>query len=396
MEYQKLLKLSYIDDKKYMETYKSRINNECATILDVEISGNKAFYLTNQEMLMLITKTSSVDREISLLVSKTPEIAIKNYTYRILIDEIQQTNEIENVYSTKKQIKDTFDKITKNKNSGRFNGLIKKYLFLMNNEEIHLKTCEDIRHLYDDLVLKEVSEEDKTNIPDGLLFRKDFVSIYSDSGKEIHVGVFPEQKIISCLSSALAILNNENINYLISTAIFHYLFAYIHPFYDGNGRTDRFISSYYISKYLNPLVAYRLSYVIKKHKSQYYKMFVETNDKRNKGDLTPFIIQFLELVLDVEKELLEELKKLNAQLNYYNEKLSKFQINEFDKNIAYLLLLSALFSIEGLSITQLIALTDKTYNTIKKSIVVLTDKGLLRITKKSNEILYEIDLDALQ
>ena len=106
--------------------------------------------------------------------------------------------------------------------------------------------------------------------------------------------MYPEDKIINAMTSALKILNDSSINYLISAAIFHYLFAYIHPFYDGNGRTDRFISSYVISKNLNPLVAYKFSYIVKKHQKQYYNMFSDTNDPRNRGDVTPFIIQFLD------------------------------------------------------------------------------------------------------
>ena len=43
-------------------------------------------------------------------------------------------------------------------------------------------------------------------------------------------------------------LNGDNINSIIRISIFHYLYSYVHPFYDGNGRINRLISSYYISK----------------------------------------------------------------------------------------------------------------------------------------------------
>ena len=58
-------------------------------------------------------------------------------------------------------------------------------------------------------------------------------------------------------------LNNDDINFLIRIAVFHYAFGYIHPFYDGNGRTSRFISSYLLSQRLEDLVSFRLSYTIK-------------------------------------------------------------------------------------------------------------------------------------
>lgn len=259
----------------------------------------------------------------------------------------------------------------------------------------NLNSCDDIRKLYDEIVLPEVIEEDPTDKPDGIMFRKESVSVYSESGKEIHVGSYPEAKIISNLTSALKILNDENVNYLVSAAVFHYLFAYIHPFYNGNGRTDRFISSYYVSKYLNPLVAYRLSYIIKKHKSQYYKMFTDTNDKRNKGDLTPFIIQFLEFVLEVEKELCEEIENRVNKTSYYTMRLKELSLTELDDKIAFYLMLNALFDTEGLSISRLQIIVDKSYNTVKKSIDRLQKMNLLRTETSGKSTLYEIDLNKI-
>ncbi len=56
MEYESLLKLNYKDPANISDIYKKRINNECATVLDFSVSSYDAFYLTNQEMLLLITK----------------------------------------------------------------------------------------------------------------------------------------------------------------------------------------------------------------------------------------------------------------------------------------------------------------------------------------------------
>ena len=395
MEYKKLLTLSYTDEKEYQEVYKSRINSESAVLLDFEVSGNQAFYIINQEILMLVTKIASVDKDLGAMMTNLPNIAILQYTRQILIDEIKQTNDIENVFSTKKQIKSTLSKIEKNSFNGRFNGLIRKYQALEKKADIPLDSCVDIRKLYDEIVLPEVVEEDSEDRPDGVLFRKDSVSVYSDTGKEIHVGSYPESQIISNLTSALKILNDKNENYLVSAAVFHYLFAYTHPFYNGNGRIDRFISSYYISKYLNHLTAYRLSYIIKKHKSQYYKMFIETNDKRNKGDLTPFIIQFLEFILKAEMELCEEIFNRIKMQNYYSSRLKQLSLTGLDDKIAFYLLLNALFDNEGLSISRLQKIVGKSYTTVKKSIEQLQKLDILRAEPSGKAILYEIDLDKI-
>lgn len=74
----------------------------------------------------------------------------------------------------------------------------------------------------------------------------------------------PEERIISLMQYALELLNDESVPLLVRVSIFHYFFAYIHPFYDGNGRTDRFITSYFLSKHFHPLASLRLSIFIKK------------------------------------------------------------------------------------------------------------------------------------
>ena len=397
MEYESLLKLSYKEPTGISDIYQKRINNECASVLNFYVSSFDAFYLTNQEMLLLITKIMSVDRELSDKVSKLPEIALDQFSIQSLVEEIKQTNDIENVYSTKKEIRETYKKISSGENKGRFKGLVSKYLKFRTNEEIKLETCEDIRSLYDELVLDEVLEEDKDNAPDGAIFRKDRVNVHTSTGKIIHSGLYPETEIIKAMNKALNILNDDNINYLVSAAIFHYMFAYIHPFYDGNGRTDRFISSYIISKSLNHLAAYKFSYIIKKNQKQYYKMFSDTNDPRNKGDLTPFIIQFLEFILELEKELIEDIDKRAADLTYYEEKIKTLDLGSTEADVAYVLLQNALFDDEGLTKHQIGEILHLSFNTVSKAFDAIQsiNNNIIRCVKNGNRKLYDVNLNEL-
>ena len=396
MKYESLLKLSY-KRNDYMEVYHNRFNNECATPLDFTISSNHAFYLTNPEIVLLITKIMSVDKELTKKTDALPEIALNQYTIQTLIDEIKQTNDIENVYSTKKEIRETYARIEKGVDKGRFKGLVSKYLMLKTKENIKLDTCQDIRTLYNELVLDEVVEEDKDNAPDGLIFRKEIVNVQTPSGKVIHTGLYPEDKIINAMTRALKVLNDDSINYLISAAIFHYMFAYIHPFYDGNGRTDRFISSYVMAKNLNPLAAYKFSYMIKKHQTQYYAMFSDTNDPRNKGDVTPFVIQFLEFILEEEKELVDDIDKRLSDLTYFMSKIERLNLSPSENDIAFILLQNSLFAEEGLTKDHICKIKKKSYNTISKELEAIgsVGKNILRCVKSGNRKLYDLDLNML-
>lgn len=106
----------------------------------------------------------------------------------------------------------------------------------------------------------------------------------------------PEAKIIEYMNKALNILNDSSIDLLIRVALFHYYFGYIHPFYDGNGRINRFISSYILSKNFGGVIGFRLSMTIKENLSQYLDAFSHTNDVRNRADISTFIYEFLDII----------------------------------------------------------------------------------------------------
>lgn len=104
---------------------------------------------------------------------------------------------------------------------------------LLETEEwdISLKSCEDIRSLYDEIVLAGI---ESCNKPDGEIFRKNTACVVSATQQEKHIGIIPEARIVEYMSKTLEILNSDQLPLLIRVAIAHYLIGYIHPFYDGN------------------------------------------------------------------------------------------------------------------------------------------------------------------
>ena len=306
------------------------------------------------------------------------------------------TNEIEGVNSTRKEINDILnDKTQKNKRK-RLYGLVKKYEKLLKDDIVELKTCNDIRKLYDELVLQEVIEEDEKNKPDGEIFRVGKVFVQNSIGKNIHDGVYPESKIIEYMTDGLDVLNNDKYNFLIRIAVFHYMFGYIHPFYDGNGRMSRFISSYLLSKKLQVVVSYRIAYTIKKNIDSYYKSFKIANDPKNRGDLTSFVIRFFNILIQSLNDLHDSLKEKRDRLFYFCDLSEKICFeNKKLSNILFILVQNSLFGDEGLTVEEIKEISGVGESKVRNCLKELDEKNMINIEKESRKKLYSANLEKM-
>ena len=395
MEYKLLSSLFFQDQQKYNEIYNARISSESTIIFDFSLNGNKAFCCLTNEIQNMIYNIQKNDQKIYKLCWSLPPIALEQFINRCLVDEIVLTNDIEGVNSTRREINGILSDLKKKDKRKRFYGLVQKYSMLGKSEQ-PLNTCEDIRNLYDELVLPEILDDDKENAPDGKIFRKDLSEVVSPTQKILHRGLFPEEKIISAMEDALKILNDENINILIRVSVFHYLFGFIHPFYDGNGRTSRFISSYLLANEFESPIEYRLSYTIKENITAYYKAFKTCNDKNNKGDLTPFVIMFLDIIQKSMSALYQALEKRANSLNYYSQKASQLKIatEKTTNDILFILVQASLFSEEGVTKTEILSSIDAGLSTLNNRLKMLEQNKDLIIKKKfSHEYKYKLNLE---
>lgn len=395
MKYTQLAKEFYRDRENYEKLYHDRYNSESALHIPISINGNKAFLIYTAEVVEFILKIYKEDKLLAGKIDKLPGIALEQFTKKCLIDEIKLSNDIEGVYSTRKEIKELLNPKAKESHKKRLHGLVQKYNMLWNQEEISIGSCKDVRNLYDELVLQEVMEEDKRNVPDGIFFRKEGVSVQGSDLNIVHNGVNPEDKIISYMDECLKMIHDDGINKLVTIAAVHYLIGYIHPFYDGNGRLNRFISSYLLSEELHPLVGYSLSYTIKQQINQYYKAFKITNDVKNKGDITPFIIIFLGFVVQAVENLNVTLANKIEQMNYYREKIGELSKDDKIRDVLFILIQNTLFGEEGLTIENIARVLKVSIPTVRNYINNL-DSAMLVVSKIGHKNAYDINLEYFQ
>lgn len=386
--------LFHMGAKEYKDEYNSRYNADTTIHLNVTIGNDAAFICQTPEIYKQIISIERMDKAVDAVANTLPQLAISQFTSKCLIDEILLTNNIEGVHSTRKEIGEILQDLSTRDKRNRFVGLVAKYAALEDNQSMSFKTCQDIRKVYDDIFYEEIKATDPENLPDGEIFRRSGVEVQSATQKVIHRGLSPESKIIDTMNQSLAVLNNDDIDIFIRIAVFHYLFGYIHPFYDGNGRTSRFISSYLLSRQLNPLIGYRLSYTVKENISKYYKAFDVCNDQHNKAELTPFVEMFLNIVEISLQQLLETLEEKKYKWEYYFQRISELP-NAEKNDIAHLyelLIQAALFSNIGISREELLSQLQLSENTLRNRLRMIPDTLLIENRQKGRKY-YLLDLD---
>ena len=389
------------EEVSYLQEYERRFSSEDAVHIGFQIGEYQAFFVENTAVLRLNLEIARLDKQVMELSMKLPGVAKKQYSMKCLIDEIMLTNRIEGVHSSRREIGDVLEILDRQsaerEEHPRFLSLVNKYLKLMTQESVPLNTCEDIREIYNDLLLDEVIEENPNSAPDGILFRKESTMIYNETGDCIHQGLSPEGEIMKAMGNALRFLNDTTVEPIYRVCLFHYLLEYIHPFYDGNGRLGRFILSYCITETLEPLLAYRISETIKENRKEYYEAFEICNERLNRGELTPFLLMQMEMIRKAFQDLKRSLERRLMLWDKYERLvpgLPGVYASTNQEMLYSLLIQAALFSESGISTRELMQQFELTYNPVKR-LLDQVPKEMLHIQKKGRAKYYQMDLAVL-
>lgn len=380
--------------EKRKERANDRINYDSTikTNLDIQPMDQphklELYYVPTNFTIELISKISRIDALLENLYNNLPDLAKRNFFIDMLSQELQSTNELEGVRSSKEEIVKTTRKILNidNKvqtNKDRFQNVIKSYLELKDGNLKAPLDPQDYRKIYDEITSDGVSKSDS---PDGMYFRKNMTYIYINN-KQIHRGVSDgdktEEIVTKKINALLDFMNHKNIDLhkLIKIAISHYYFGYIHPFYDGNGRTGRFISSIFLKENYSWLTAMSLSQGTKENRSKYLKIFDKTNQLSSQGEINYFVDTFLSILLTGQENMLENLIDKNDLFTSIMVKINNDTnlINNDEKKIMEIMAQEYHFdsSKEGIGVKDLQEVFNYTDNTIREKLSKLYERDLI-------------------
>ena len=152
-----------------------------------------------------------------------------------------------------------------------------------------------------------------------------------------------------------------------------------------------------LSKEFESIIAYRLSYSIKENIKEYYGSFNVCNDIHNRGDLTPFVLMFVDILEESLHQLEIALLKRHEKLKHYQDCMQylPYGLNDKYASVYNLLIQASLFSENGISTQELMDMIKSSRTTISGRLKTIADKKLLIKKTVGNIRCYSLNLDVV-
>jgi len=225
----------------------------------------------------------------------TPQNSTQLYGIKAMEEEIISTFTIENIDFSRDSVRKIMAGYAPNDESeGRIFGMKKGLEFI--SDPHHTITEENIFNLYKITVGDFLPEED--SLQSGSFYRHDAVYIVGERVE--HTGI-NWQKLTEYMHDLVSFIQRDiSMNDLLKAALIHFYIAYLHPYFDGNGRMARLLHLWYlVQQGYSSALFIPLSEYINKSRKGYYNAYtlVEDNAKISGTlDVTPFFVYFIENV----------------------------------------------------------------------------------------------------
>lgn len=210
------------------------------------------------------------------------------------------------------------------------------------------------------------------------------------TGKVIYTPPDDHQTIIRLMKNLDDYINEEDdISPLIKTAVQHYQFESIHPFYDGNGRTGRIINILYLilHKQLDNPILYLSAYIIDK-KADYYRLLQEVRTKDNWEEWVLFILNGIE---STAKETIDQIHAIKKLFVRTQETVKTKAPKTYDKELIELLFEHPYckneYLVDRLKISRI---TASKYLKELESLGIVTSKQVWKETLYINTALFDL------
>ena len=314
----------------------------------------------------------------------TPQRSDHLFGAKAMEDEILSTFRIEQINTTRDSVRRVLaGHSPRNEDEHRVYGMKRGLEFIA--DPSHTITEGNLYRLYQMTIGEFLPEEDQL-LP-GNRYRHD--AVYVVGSKVEHTGL-PCSKLPEYMAALIKFAQEDSeTNALVKAAILHFYLAYLHPYFDGNGRMARLLHLWYLVQqgYSSALFV-PLSRYVEESRNRYYNAFslVERNQEISGiVDLTPFLTYFIEQVY----RPLGENKMGGHAMDSFKEALAQGKITE--KEAALWQFVLSCYGNEEFSTKQLEKdFGNAAYATIRSFVLKFESLGMLASTRYGNRVKYRV------
>ena len=308
----------------------------------------------------------------------TPQSSTQLYGAKAMEEEIISTFTIEQVDFSRDSVRKILSGFAPTDESeNRIYGMKKGLEFI--SDPANRITEASIHQLYETAIGTYLPEEDRLRPG----------SVYVVGSKVEHTGL-PWQQLPERMGELVRFIHEEaDSNDLLKAALIHFYVAYLHPYFDGNGRMARLMHLWYLVQqgYSSALFVPLSEYVNKSRKRYYdaYTLVEENAHISGVLDVTPFLVYFIENVYHKLNGVLPARRTTET----FQDALSQGQVTEKEKDL-WNFVLSAYGEAE-FSTKQLEKdFGNAAYATIRSFVLKFEQLGLLTSARYGNRVKYKV------
>lgn len=313
-----------------------------------------------------------------------PQQSARLYGTRAMEEEILSTFRIEQIDTSRESVRRILSgQAPENEEEHRICGMKQGLEFIADRS--HAITEENLFRLYQMTIGDFLPEEDRL-LP-GHWYRHDGVTVID--GKTEHTGL-PWQKLPAYMKELMAFAAEKAAqNDLIKAAILHFGLAYLHPYFDGNGRMARLLHLWYLVQqgYSSALFV-PMSRFVEESCVRYYKAYTRVEQNQQISgvlDVTPFLVYFAESVYHRLGEDQPQPRTLQA----FEEALRQGKITEKERALWQFVLTA--YGSEEFSTKRLEKdFGDAAYATLRSFVLKFENLGLLTSVHYGSRVKYRI------
>lgn len=380
--YKNNTKLKDIDLNEFWKSLDEFRREQCTTVELFDQTGNKLRFFENEIIKKQIENINAegTDQLEDLIPDEIKDAALIDS----IIDEAFSSSVIEGAFSTRKRAQEMITK--------KLGPKTKSELMILNNYKAIRYTLENIDeeittdfiyHIWELLTKNTLEEGDYTEC-----FRTGPVYINNKLGEIVYEG--PDHSAVPEMMDNLVKFINvktDGIHPIIKSMVIHYYFVYIHPFFDGNGRTARALMNLYLMKSGYDFFKYfSISKILVEKRNKYYEAIKTCEDADN--DITYFLefysVLLVQTITEIRKTYINQFSKklIVRHLEKTNIVLNSRQLNTLDVAIKN--------NRKSLDVAEYIKKHKVVQETARKDLGQMVEYGIFEKSKVGKKYVYAL------